>query len=99
MELGWGSGGLWWSWGGAQGRAQWWSWGEAAVGCGGAAVGWDTERNCTNTCTHLQVEHKNKLYKLQNKTSYKTEPIKRQTQSQHTTKYKLYKLRPTHTYI
>ena len=38
------------------------NWDGTAVGCGGAAVGC-TERNCTNTCTHLQVEHRNKLYK------------------------------------
>ena len=75
VELGWNSGGLWWNWGGAQGSAQRWNCGGAAVGCGGTAEGWDTERNCTNTCTHLQVEHRNKQNQLQNETNYKTKPI------------------------
>ena len=82
----WNSGGLWRNWGGTQGSAQRWNCGGAAVGCGGTAEGWDTERNCTNTCTHLQVEHRNKLYKykqnqLQNRTNYKTKPITNKTNS------------------
>ena len=91
VELAWNSGGMWWNWGGAQGSAQRWNCGGAAVGCGGTAEGCDTERNCTNTCTHLQVEHRNKLYKykqnqLQNKTNYNSE-------LQHKTNYKQNKLK------
>ena len=79
----WNSGGLWRNWGGTQGSAQRWNCGGAAVVCGGTAEGSDTERNCTNTCTHLQVEHRNKLYKYQY--YHKAEPITKQNQLQNKT--------------
>ena len=68
--------------------------GGAAVGRGGTTERWDTERNYTNTCTHLQVGHRNKLYKYiaetnctNTNTNTKTKAV--QTQIQQNSNYSI----------